>query len=93
MGIALLYAYKAQDRAASPTGYSAAIDEVNAGQVKEVSISGATATVTLNDGSNTKQIVNIGDDKDGLFKKAILDYNTANGNNAAKRVNLVLPQE
>jgi len=37
--------------------------------------------------------VNIGDDKDGLFKKAILDYNTANGNNAAKRVNLVLPQE
>jgi len=93
MGIALLYAYKAQTPAASPTGYSAAIDEVNSGQVKEVSISGATATVTLNDGSNTKQMVNIGDDKDGLFKKAILDYNTANGNNAAKRVNLVLPQE
>ena len=92
MGIALLYAYKAQTPAVSPTGYSAAIDEVNSGQVKEVSISGATATVTLNDGSNTKQMVNIGDDKDGLFKKAILDYNS-NGKSADKRVNLVLPQE
>ncbi|HEY8657101.1 MAG TPA: ATP-dependent zinc metalloprotease FtsH [Candidatus Limnocylindria bacterium] len=93
MGVALLYAYKAQTPAASTVGYSQAIDEVNSGQVKEVSISGTIATVTLNDGVSTKQIVNIGDDKDGLFKKAILDYNTANGNNAAKRVNLVLPQE
>ena len=91
MGVALLYAYKAQTPAAATVGYSAAIDEVNSGQVKEVSISGSTATVTLNDAS--KQAVNIGDDKDGLFKKAILDYNTANGGNAAKRVNLVLPQD
>jgi len=93
MGFALLYAYKAQAPAAATVGYSAAIDEVNAGQVKEVSISGSTASVTLNDGSTTKQMVNIGDDRDGLFKKAILDYNTANAGNAAKRVNLVLPQE
>ncbi len=93
MGIALLYAYKAQTPAAATVGYSAAIDEVNSGQVKEVSISGSTATIILNDGANTKQSVNIGDDRDGLFKKAILDYNTANGNNAAKRVNLILPQE
>ena len=93
MGIALLYAYKAQDKAAASVGYSAAIDEVNAGLVKDVSISGSTATVTLNDGNNTKQAVAIGDDRDGLFKKAILDYNAANGNNAAKHVLLNLPQE
>ena len=93
MGVALLYAYKAQTPAATTVVYSTAITEVNAGQVKEVSISGLTATITLNDGNNTKQSVNIGDDRDGLFKKAIIDYNAANAANPSKQVSLALPQD
>jgi len=93
MGFALLYAYKAQDKAAATVDYSTAINDVNAGRVKGVSISGTTATITLNDGNNTKQSVPIGDDRDGLFKKAIIDYNAANAGNPAKQVSLALPQD
>ena len=91
MGVALLYAYKAQDKVAAIVVYSTAINEVNAGQVKEVSISGTIASITLADG--TKQSVSIGDDRDGLFKKAINDYNAVNANNPAKQVSLALPQD
>ncbi|MDP9266413.1 MAG: ATP-dependent zinc metalloprotease FtsH [Chloroflexota bacterium] len=75
MGVALLYAYKSQQPAAETVALSDALQRVNSGQVRKVTIVGDQANLELVDGK--KQQTAIGD-KDESFKKAVLDYSAAN---------------
>jgi cell division protease FtsH len=78
MGLALLYAYRSQTPAVQTVEITKAIQEVQAGQVKKVTIlTGANkATIELVANSD-KQQTNL-PDKDEVFQKALFDYNTAN---------------
>ena len=72
MGVALLYAYRAQSPSIPQVSYDRAIAEVQAGQVRSVTIAGDVATLVKRDG--TQESVVVGDNT-GAFEKAILDYN------------------
>jgi len=58
MGVALLYAYRAQSPSATVVSYDKAITEIRSGQVQSVTISGDTATVLKTD--KTPETVSIG---------------------------------
>ena len=73
MGVALLYAYRAQSPSAGPILISQAISEIQTGQVKTVTISGDQATLELRDGV-THQVTTIGSPSDA-FEKVLTDYN------------------
>ena len=73
MGVALLYAYRAQSPSAAPVLISQAIAEIQSGQVKSVSISGDQATIDLKDGT-THQVTTVGTPSDA-FEKVLTDYN------------------
>ncbi|HVR88634.1 MAG TPA: ATP-dependent zinc metalloprotease FtsH [Candidatus Limnocylindria bacterium] len=73
MGVALLYAYRAQSPAAAPILVSQAIAEIQSGQVKSVTISGDQASIDLRD-NTTHQLTTIGDKSDS-FEKVLTDYN------------------
>jgi len=79
MGLALLYAYRSQTPAVQSIEITKAIQEVQAGQVKKVTIlTGANkATIELVANPSDKQQTNL-PDKDEVFQKALFDYNTAN---------------
>ncbi len=72
MGIALLYAYRAQSPSAAQVPMSQAIAEIQSGQVKAVAIAGDQTTLVLRDG--THQVATVGVPSDSL-KKVVLDYN------------------
>jgi len=74
MGVALLYAYKAQSPSAAPVLYSQAVAEIQSGQVKRVTINGDTATLDKTD-NTTHETVTIGTNDGGAFQKLIVDYN------------------
>ena len=78
MGVALLYAYRAQSPSTQPVPISQAVQEIQAGQVKQVSLNGDQATIEKLDGS--KETTVIGQNDGGAFQKTILDYNQANPN-------------
>ena len=75
MGLALLYAYRSQTPSVPTVPVTSAIQEINQGSVKSVTIIGNTAAIELTSGQ--KQQTKIAD-KDDIFQKAIVDYNTAN---------------
>ena len=74
MGVALLYAYRAQSPAAGPVPISQAISEIQSGQVKSVSINADQAAIDLKDGT-THQVTTIGAPSDA-FEKLLTDYNS-----------------
>ena len=77
MGLALLYAYRSQTPSMPIVAVSDVIREVNAGQVKKITIAGDKATIELvQDGSN-KQQAQLPERYDN-FLKSLDDYNTAN---------------
>jgi cell division protease FtsH len=73
MGVALLYAYRAQSPSAAAVPISQAISEIQSGQVKSVTISGDQATIDLKDGT-THQVTTVGVPSDA-FEKVLTDYN------------------
>ncbi|HEX4745060.1 MAG TPA: ATP-dependent zinc metalloprotease FtsH [Candidatus Limnocylindria bacterium] len=76
MGIALLLAYRSQSPAAEEINVTDAVQAVQAGKVKSITISGNKATVELiADGK--KQVATINDRNEG-FEQTILEYNKAN---------------
>jgi hypothetical protein len=75
MGLALLYAYRAQTPALPTVAYSQAIQEINSGQVKQVTITASKATLELQSGE--KQQTNVPQPPEA-FQKALSDYNAAN---------------
>jgi hypothetical protein len=75
MGLALLYAYRSQTPSVQTVVLSQAIQEVNAGQVKKVTVVSNKATLEL--ASGNKQQTNLPDRPDS-FQKVLDDYNAAN---------------
>ena len=57
MGIALLYAYRAQTPSVQSVAYSQAIQEINSGQVAKVTITGSKATLERRSGKKQQTIV------------------------------------
>src|SRR5260221_90394 len=73
MGVALLYAYRAQSPSAAIVSYDKAITEIQSGQVKSVALGTDTATLVKTD--NSTETVNIGTNDGGAFQKLVVDYN------------------
>src|SRR5438105_1670208 len=82
MGLALLYAYRSQTPSVQTVGLSAAIQDVQAGRVKSVIITGNSATIELTSGSREQTTIQ---EPDEIFAKTVLDYNATN---PAQRVDL-----
>ncbi len=74
MGLALLYAYRSQTPAIAEVPVSVAIQHVNAGQIKSVTIIGNKATLEYKDSSKGKELTTL-QDQDQLFTKSLYDYN------------------
>lgn len=73
LGIALLYAYRAQSPAAQQIPVTAAVAEVQGGQVRSVVIEGNRATITLGDGSRQETTMS---DRDDSVARAVADFNS-----------------
>jgi cell division protease FtsH len=86
MGVALLYAYKAQSPSAAAVSYDKAITEIRSGQVQSVTISGDTATVVKPDKST--ETVNIGTNDAGAFQKVVVDYNATQPSSGQVTINI-----
>ncbi len=76
MGLGLLYAYRSQSPALQTVTITQAIQEVNAGQVRRVTIvTGANkATLELVNGDTLQTNL---PERDEVFQKALFDWNTA----------------
>jgi len=80
MGVALLYAYRAQSPSASIITYDRAVAEIQSGQLAKVTINGDTATLEKVD--KTQETVNIGANDNGAFQKIVTDYNAGQPTNS-----------
>ena len=76
MGLALLYAYRSQTPSMQPVVYSQAVQEINAGQVKKVTIVANKATIELLNSTDKQQLTL--PDRPETFQKLLDDYNVAN---------------
>jgi ATP-dependent Zn protease len=88
MGVGLLYAYRAQSPTAPPVTYYKAVTEIQAGQVRSVTITNEVATLERIDGSH--EAVTVGNDV-GAFQKVVLDYNATQPTD--KRVALTIQRD
>lgn len=79
MGLGLLYAYRAQTPSVQTVVYSQAIQAINSGQVKKVTVTGNNATLELSSGEKQQTIV---PQPSEPFQKALNDYNVANPSRA-----------
>jgi hypothetical protein len=75
LGLGLLYAYRSQTPAMTSVPYSLAIQDVNAGQVKKVTIIANRATLELANGEKQQTVM---PERDELLVKSVTDYNNAN---------------
>ena len=73
LGVALLYAYRAQSASATQVAYSQALSQIQSGHVRKVAVHGDTAT--LENVDNTQETVAIGANDGGAFQKLVVDYN------------------
>ena len=75
MGLALLYAYRSQTPALQTVTITQAIQEVNSGQVRRVTIVTGASEATLELVNSDRQQTNL-PERDEVFQKALFDYNT-----------------
>jgi ATP-dependent Zn protease len=75
MGLGLLYAYRSQSPAVTPVGYTQAVQEINSGQLKRVTIVASKATLELQSGDKQQLVL---PDRPETFQKVLDDYNAAN---------------
>lgn len=75
MGLLLLYAYRSQTPSVPQVSLTAAIQDVQAGKIKSVSVVGNKATLDFRNGIQREQTTL--PEQDQLFAKAIVDYNAA----------------
>jgi ATP-dependent Zn protease len=75
--VALLYAYRAQQPAATQVSYSQAVTEVQSGQVRRVTISDGTATIEKIDG--VQESVTVESNGDGL-QRIVAEWNATHLN-------------
>lgn len=77
MGLGLLYAYRSQTPAMQTVTITQALQEVNAGQVKKVTIFPGANRAVLELANGDKHQTNL-PERDEFFQKALFDYNSAN---------------
>src|SRR2546428_6956217 len=82
MGLALLYAYRSQTQAVPEVSITAAIQDIQAGKIKSVTVAANKATLDYRKGSQKEQAQL--QEQDQLLSKAITDYNTANPSQAVE---------
>ena len=87
MGLALLYAYRSQSPSVQTVGYSEAVQQINSGQVRKVTIVANKATLELQ--NNDKQQTTL-PERPEAFEKLLADYNAAN---PSRRVTIDYQQE
>ena len=75
MGLALLYAYRSQTPAIPTVSLTQAIQDVNAGRIRAVTISGSVATLEFREGGAKEQATV--PQPDTVLSRAIQDYNAA----------------
>jgi len=88
MGVALLYAYRAQTPATKEIAVTEAVQKIERGEVKQVTIAGIKASLELSEGGAKLQTML--PDRDEPLSRAILDYNKAN---PSRQVALKFEQE
>src|SRR6266550_2069712 len=76
MGLALLYVYRSQTPAVPEVSITAAIQDIQAGKIKTVTVIGNKATLDFRNGTNKEQAQL--QEQDQLLSKTVTDYNTAN---------------
>lgn len=81
MGLALLYAYRSQTPAVPIVSVTQAIQEIQSGRVRAVTITANLATLELTNGTREQTTI---PEPDAVFAKAILDYNAANPSHAVE---------
>jgi ATP-dependent Zn protease len=89
VGVALLYAYRAQSPSAQVVSYDRAVSDVQSGQVKEVTMSADTAMIVKADG--THETANIGPNDGAALQKVIVDYNATQP--ADRRITLTIQKD
>jgi len=89
LGLSLLYAYRSQTPAMVTVTITQAIQEVNGGQVKKVTIITGSNRAVLELANGDKQQTNL-PERDEVFQKALFDYNTAN---QARQITIEYQQE
>ncbi|HEV8654279.1 MAG TPA: ATP-dependent metallopeptidase FtsH/Yme1/Tma family protein, partial [Candidatus Limnocylindria bacterium] len=85
MGVALLYAYRAQSPTSKDMDYSEALGRIERGEVSKISVSSNKATVELRDSQQKYQVTL--PDRDDQLAKTVNDFNRGQAN-ADKKVNL-----
>jgi len=88
MGVALLYAYRAQDAPTTEIPITDAIQKVEQGQVREIILTGDEATLILSDGQTRNQTTLPADDQS--LMETVRAYNQTHPNN---RVELRVEQQ
>src|SRR3989440_576731 len=76
MGLDLLYAYRSQTPSVPEVSVTQAIQDINAGKIKTVTVVTNKATLDFRNGTQKEQAQL--PDQDQLFSKAVQDYNNAN---------------
>ena len=78
MGLALLYAYRSQTPAVQASSMTEAVQLVQAGRVKSVTVVSNKATIELSDGTGTKKVVTLPDStQQDPLSQAIGAYNAS----------------
>lgn len=91
LGLGLLYAYRSQTPALQTVTITQAIQEVNAGQVKKVTIVAGANRAVLELANGDKHQTNL-PERDEVFQKALFDYNT-NTANPSRQITIDYQQE
>ncbi|MDQ2912276.1 MAG: ATP-dependent zinc metalloprotease FtsH, partial [Chloroflexota bacterium] len=88
MGLALLYAYRSQTPSVPEVDITVAIQDINAGKIKAVTIIASNATLEFKDTTKGKEQTTL-QEPDTLMAKAIADYNASH----AETVNLKIGKD
>jgi len=85
MGLALLYAYRSQTPSVPEVDITKAIQDVNAGKIKTVTIIASNATLDFKDTSLGKEQTTL-QEPDTLMAKAVADYNASHADTVALKI-------
>jgi cell division protease FtsH len=85
MGLALLYAYRSQTPSVPEVDVTKAIQDINAGQIKSVTIIASNASLQFKDLDTHKEQTTL-QEPDTLMAKAIADYNSSHADQVALKI-------
>ena len=81
LGLGLLYAYRSQTPAVPEVDISQALQDINAGRIRVVTISGSRATLEFRDSSTHKEQTTV-PQPDNILAPAVSNYNAAHPSQA-----------